>query len=266
MQVITMASAKGGVGKTTVTQGLARAMAIQTGRMVLAIDLDPQNALALHFGVGPQELRGLSRLSLAGQDWRSGCIEGSSGVYVLPFGVLTPKDGVALEAQIAADPQWLSGHLQALLLPTDALVLLDTPSGSSVYGRQALMAAQWTVVVTSVDIAAYATLPLMQRWIHSYCTPRSDFMGMLHVHNQVDSACQLSQDIGLVLRTFTGAMFAGLIHIDTAFAEALASGTSVLDRSPHSQASHDLTLCASSIVGHLQVAPPTPGAKHVRPA
>ena len=50
MKILTIASAKGGVGKTTVTENLAMALARQTGRTVLAVDLDPQNALALHLG------------------------------------------------------------------------------------------------------------------------------------------------------------------------------------------------------------------------
>ena len=247
MTVIAIASAKGGVGKTTVTEGLALALARQTKRMVLVVDLDPQNALALHLGQGPQEQRGLSRASLAGQNWRSVCFEGPSGVYVLPFGVVSEDERIAFEAQIAAHPQWLSEHLLALQLPPDALVLLDTPPGPSAYGRQALTAAQWVVVVTLADAASYATLPLMQRLIHSYCTPRPDFQGALHVLNQVDSARQLSQDILQVLRASAGSMFAGLIHADAAVSEALASGVSVLDRSPHSQASYDFGVCARNL-------------------
>ena len=45
-QVIGIASGKGGVGKTTTSVNLAVALARQTGRTVLAVDLDPQNALA----------------------------------------------------------------------------------------------------------------------------------------------------------------------------------------------------------------------------
>ncbi|MGZ7236532.1 ParA family protein, partial [Streptococcus pyogenes] len=42
---IAVVSAKGGVGKTTVTANLATALALQGAAPVAAFDLDPQNAL-----------------------------------------------------------------------------------------------------------------------------------------------------------------------------------------------------------------------------
>src|SRR5687767_847157 len=53
--VIAVASQKGGVGKTTCTLNLAAALA-ETGRRVLAIDLDPQANLTLGLGVDPADL------------------------------------------------------------------------------------------------------------------------------------------------------------------------------------------------------------------
>ncbi|WP_313079056.1 cellulose biosynthesis protein BcsQ [Pulveribacter sp.] len=255
MKILTIASAKGGVGKTTVTENLAVALARKTGRTVLAVDLDPQNALALHLGLGPQELRGLSRASLAGQDWRGACFEREPGVYVLPFGALTEHDLAALEAQIAARPRWLIEHLEALQLPDNALVLLDTPPGPSMYGRQALSIAHWVLVVMLADAASYATLPLMQRLVQTHCAPRADFADTLYLLNQVNSARQLSQDILRVLRDAVGPRFAGAIHADEGVPEALAMGLSVLDHAPHSQASHDILACAAALAARMGALP-----------
>ena len=49
MFVIAVVSAKGGVGKTTISANLAAAIAL-TGRPVLVVDLDPQNAMQWHLG------------------------------------------------------------------------------------------------------------------------------------------------------------------------------------------------------------------------
>lgn len=252
MKILTIASAKGGVGKTTVTENLAVALARQTGRTVLAVDLDPQNALSLHLGLGLQEMQGLSRASLSGDDWRSVCFERRPGLYVLPFGMVNERDRVALEAQMGSQPDWLLQHLQALQLPDDALVLLDTPPGPSVYGRQALSAAQWVMVVMLADAASYATLPLMQRLVQTYCTPRADFAETLYLLNQVDSARQLSLDILRVLRASVGTGFAGAIHADELVPEALALGTNVLEHGPQSQASHDFMACAAFVAERLR--------------
>lgn len=255
MKILTIASAKGGVGKTTVTESLAVALARQTGRTVLAVDLDPQNALALHLGLDPHELRGLSRASLAGTHWRDVCFERQPGLYVLPFGVVTEQDRTQLEARIAAQPGWLAGHLASLELPDDALVLLDTPPGPTAYGQQALAVAHWVVVVMLADAGSYATLPLMQRLVQTYCAPRADFVEALYLLNQVNSARPLSRDILQVLRDTVGPSFLGVIHSDEAVAEALALGTSVLDHGPQSLARHDILKCATALAARVQAVP-----------
>lgn len=247
MKVIAVASAKGGVGKTTATESLATALSRQTGRMVLAVDLDPQNALALHMGLDPYEMRGMSRATLAGGHWRDVCFECQPGLYVLPFGVVDEEDRTRLEAGIAARPDWLAAHLQTLELPDDALVLLDTPPGPTLYGQQALSVAQWVVVVMLADAGSYATLPMMERLVQTYCSPRPDFVETLYLLNQVNSARQLSQDILRVLKETTGERFLGVIHNDEAVAEALALGVSVLDHAPHSLAHRDILDCVASL-------------------
>ncbi|MGD9774583.1 cellulose biosynthesis protein BcsQ [Diaphorobacter sp.] len=254
MNILAIASAKGGVGKTTVTENLAVALARRTGRTVLAIDLDPQNALALHMGLGPHELRGLSRATLAGQDWRDVCFERQPGLYLLPYGVITEEDRATLEAHISARPNWLREQLQTLHLPEDALVLLDTPPGPSLYGRQALGVTQWVMVVLLADAASYATLPLMQRLVQTHCAPRTDFIDAFYLLSQLNSGRQLSQDILRVLREGVGQHFAGVIHADEAVPEALALGVSVLDHSAQSQASHDFMACADFLTARMQAA------------
>lgn len=251
MNVISVVSSKGGVGKTTVTANLATAIARQ-GRTVLVLDLDPQNALGLHFGVAPNEMRGVSRATLAQQSCKSVVFESRGGVYVLPYGIVNEEDRSRFEHYLEAHPHWLGGLLQELSLPGDALVLVDTPPGPSVYMKQALRAAHLALVVALADAASYAALPMMQRLVQTYCVGQPHFLDCLYVVNQTDSARQLSKDVTQIMRSSFGERLIGAIHLDQSVGEALANDLSVLDYESNSQAANDFRACAEKIVQRLQ--------------
>ncbi|MES2927241.1 MAG: cellulose biosynthesis protein BcsQ [Pseudomonadota bacterium] len=253
MKVIAIVSAKGGVGKTTLTANLATALQREGVATLLVVDMDPQNALGLHFGADPRSLAGVSRASLAGEDWGSVCVQSPSGVHVLPYGVVNESDRVAFERHLDAHPNWLVQQLQGLELPEDAVVLVDTPPGPSVYMQQALSAAQVVVVVSLPDAASYAALALMQRLVHTYCTPRPDFSETLYVLNQVDGARQLSKDITRVMQDNLGERLVGVVHEDQAVREALAYDQSVLEYDPQGQAADDLRKCARVLAQRLRL-------------
>ena len=251
MKVVAIVSAKGGVGKTTLTANLATALSRSIAAPVLAVDLDPQNALGLHLGMSPHELRGLSRSTLANQPLALACLPCTPTLHVLPYGALDEADRVTLEAAMDQDPHWLARHLASLDLPPDAVVFLDTPPGPSVYLRQALCTADVVVVVVLSDAASYATLPLMQRLVDTYYQPQGDLTDAFYVLNQLHSGKVLSKDIANVMRENLGNRLLGAIH-DEAVCEALACDTNTLDYAPYSQAAADFMECAEKIKDILQ--------------
>jgi len=250
VKVLAIASAKGGVGKTTVTANLATALS-HAGQPVLVADLDPQNALRLHFGLEPGVIDGMSRATLAGASWRASCERSERGVAVMPYGVLNEDDRALFENHLAAHPGWLGEHLGNLGMVRHAIVLIDTPPGPSVYLRQALAAADMALLVTLPDAASYATLPMMENLVDSYTEGRHDYQGHLHLINQADTTRQLSADVAQVMRQQFGPNFVGAVHRDQAVAEALAYDQSVFDYAQDSQAAADLMDIAKTVLARL---------------
>jgi cellulose biosynthesis protein BcsQ len=137
---------KGGVGKTTVTLGLASAAAA-SNRRVLVVDLDPQGASSWVLGLDPAELelsvadvlhsRGGRAASTAEQAIQRSAW--SELVDVLP-------SGHGLQEHESGDAQRL---LQALtgLEPDYEAILIDCPPSLGNLTRSALTAARHAVVV-----------------------------------------------------------------------------------------------------------------------
>jgi len=251
MKVVSVVSAKGGVGKTTLAANLAAVLAA-AGRRVVAVDLDPQNALRLHFGVALESADGLSRATLANMAWQSAMVVGADDVMVLPFGVLTAEEQQFFESHLDENPLWFANGLAALRLDADDIVMVDTPPGSSVYPRAALSAANFAVNVVLADAASYAAIPQMQRIVDTCAAPRPEFLGEGYVINQVDQSRQLNKDVLRVLRDMLGDhMFPGVIHTDEGVSEALACNTTVVHYDPLCQASTDMRACAAWLLAAL---------------
>ena len=66
-QVVVLVSVNGGVGRSTLATALGSGLQ-RLGRSVTVLELDPQNALHLHFGL-PHHSPGIGRASLCNQAW-----------------------------------------------------------------------------------------------------------------------------------------------------------------------------------------------------
>ncbi|MBB1600213.1 cellulose biosynthesis protein BcsQ [Variovorax sp. UMC13] len=249
MQVVSVIAAKGGVGKTTVTANLCIALATG-GRPVLAVDLDPQNALRFHLAADPGagDTAGLVDAERGVCGWAQAMQRGHQGVVLLPFGEVDDEAQVALEGRLAAQPHWLADTLAAFRLPADAIVVLDTPPGPSVYLQQALRVSQLNVVTLLPDAGSFATLPIVERMVDKYCRPRADFIASTYVINQADASRRLSRDVLQTLRDELGPRLLGVVQQDQAVSEALASATTVRHYAPYSQAVDDFAHCTAQLL------------------
>ncbi|RYF63620.1 MAG: cellulose synthase operon protein YhjQ [Comamonadaceae bacterium] len=254
MQLLPVISAKGGVGKTTVAANLCTSLA-ERGQRVLAIDLDPQNALRFHLALDPMAVdTGLASVLRRQRGWREAMVPGRHGVVLLPFGNMEDAQLVALEQHLAAHTGWLGEVLAGFALPEDTLVVVDTPPGPSVYLQQVLRHSRLNIVTMLADAASVAAAPLLEHRIDQYSRPRADFAGNAYVLNQADPGKRLNHDVLAMLRTRLQAELLGTVHLDAAVSEALASALPVRQYAPLSQAAQDFADCTARLQQRLAAA------------
>jgi cellulose synthase operon protein YhjQ len=252
MSVIGVVSMKGGVGKTSITANLASALATKLGRgRVSVVDLDPQNALHLHLGVDSSQRGGVCEQSLRGGDWREVAFSSEFNVVCMPYGTPSEFDRKAFEALLAETPDWVGTHIEQTGLGNDAVVLIDTPPGASVYLKQVFACADVILVVVLADAGSYATIPAMEVWLDDMLALYPHLRN-IYVLNQVDRSEPLNRDVADKLHRDLGSRMAPVgIHSDEAVSEALAFLKPVLAYDPHGQASHDHARLATWLIDTL---------------
>jgi cellulose synthase operon protein YhjQ len=256
MPLLLVASPKGGVGKTTISAGLADAFA-RTGRRVIALDLDPQNALRLHFGVPVQDHAGFLTALPRGQDWRAFLRPTESGVLLLPHGGSDLRGALELQAEIARSPEILAGPVRLMLGEPDTIVLADPPPGASPVLAALSPLASLLLVVLLPDSASTALLPDIDqgRFLGRGTLAALGAPPLRFVLNQVDHHSPLSRRTAEAVARHLGPRLLGAIARDDAVAEALAWQRPLLRHAPGSAAARDLTDLAAAVLPLLATAP-----------
>lgn len=141
--VITVASSKGGVGKTTIATHLAVGLALR-GHRTLLIDLDPTaSATAVLVGQQPAGSAGAAEALLGDGPPRVLEVPGRAGLAVLPATRRLDEADTALAAQVGAD------HAVMRLLERARgldYVAIDTPPALGRRTLAALVAADGVIV------------------------------------------------------------------------------------------------------------------------
>ncbi|MCF5722479.1 cellulose biosynthesis protein BcsQ [Pseudomonas syringae] len=239
--VMAVVSANGGVGRSTLVAALSSGLQ-RLGESIVALDLDPQNALRQHFGLD-HELPGIGRSSLINVKWETLLQAGFAGCQVMPFGDIDTQQQENLQRWMAREPNWLAQQLSVLGLSERYTVIIDTPAGNNVYLHQALNLADHILVVVQPDAACLGTLDQMDALLAPYLkrerSPRCHF-----VINQLDEHSAFKLDMVDAFKQRLNETLLEVVHRDPSIGEALAFGTDPLDNVARSTASDDINeLC-----------------------
>jgi cellulose synthase operon protein YhjQ len=232
MPSVAIVSPCGGIGRSTLAASLAT-LTTRSGAWSLAVECDPQNLLALHFGAAQAPAEGLASRAARGQVWNTAALAASDGTLVLPFGALEPQAVVDWERRLVAEPDWLAARLHTLARPADGWTFLDTPRWPAILARQAVHAADIVLLVLRADGASAALLEPTLSLLED--------LPLLAVINAYEPSRNLQADVLAALQARLGARLAPHpVHRDEAIPEAFARRMSPEDHCAHAQVVHDL--------------------------
>ncbi len=161
--IIAVANQKGGVGKTTSTSNLARAL-IELKQRVLVIDCDPQSSLSIITGLDPQALK---RLEGQGKTLYYGLVKDTPLVDLIVAGepALIPASIRLANAETEmSSPFGVASILKEKLAPirdSFDIILIDCPPTLSFLTVNALTAADGVVVPCKTDYLSIMGIPLL---------------------------------------------------------------------------------------------------------
>jgi cellulose synthase operon protein YhjQ len=253
MPLIAFVSPKGGVGKTTLAANTAHEFA-RRGHRVVALDLDPQNALGMHFGADPYERAGFITALKTAPDprraWQSTLQRSPSGIALLPHGHATFAQSFAISSDLAETPGLLLEPLRDILQDPEIVMIVDTPPGPGVAASILTSLIDFMVVVLLADAASIVQLPKIDshglyRTVSG--TPFSaDRIGF--VVNQIDMRSRLSRAAADAAERHLAGRLLGRVYRDEHVPEALARQTSVMAYAPGSKAAQDMDAITDKIV------------------
>ncbi|MFQ5815336.1 MAG: cell division ATPase MinD [Candidatus Hydrothermarchaeaceae archaeon] len=231
---ITVASGKGGVGKTAIAANLGIALA-QLGRDVIILDADIEMAnLELHLGL--EGMKETLHSVLAGEaDVKSSIYEGPEGVKVIP-------GGISLDGLREVDPDKLEDVLNTLIESTDIL-LIDAPAGLGKSVVTALAAAQQVMLVVVPEVSSMSDAlktKIVAKKLGSH------ILGAVINRAGYDVRTDLtSQEVEAILEV----KILGTIPEDVEMRRATTFGQPLIIRSPNSPAAIAIMRLAAELIG-----------------
>jgi cellulose synthase operon protein YhjQ len=254
MALICFASPKGGVGKTTLAANVADGIS-RAGQKVIALDLDPQNSLRLHFGVALGDRTGFTHRLLQKSDWHEALRPTASGVALLAYGPTDMPSAMTLAATVTQSPALLNGPVRDMLANPHVCLVVDTPPGPSPLLAALLPMTDLLLTVLQVDATSVSLIPALESGViygaagtngQSAQTADQGF-----ILNQFDPRTRLGGAIVDAATRHLGARLLGIVYRDEHVAEAVAAQKVLADYAPAAKATHDIGKITRAILAQL---------------
>jgi cellulose synthase operon protein YhjQ len=258
MPLILFTSPKGGVGKTTLSAHAA-AILVKRGHRVLAIDLDPQNALRLHLGLSIRDDQGYAHRLDQPQSWQQAAVDTPSGVRLLAYGSSEPRRVLEMSMALMDRPEILTNPVREMLAADPALiVIVDTQPGPSAALSALSALADLVVMVLLADAGSASLIPqILSGQVYGRGTMATRMAERTAVlMNQVELDSPLSAAVLNSAVNAFGPRLLGAVCRDDALAEALADRR--LLTSGTDGAAEDLTLLVDLLTARIRPQRATP--------
>jgi chromosome partitioning protein len=248
--IISIASQKGGVAKTTTAISLGAALA-RNGSNVLLVDTDAQANLTMHLGIDPSSVRHSISNALLTQNPIIHVIRSTS----VPRLDLVPSNA---EMELAERFLPIRKHYQTILksalkdLPKYDYLIIDCPPSLGAVTANALQASNMLIIPSQAEYFSIHALRSMLGFVKSirkqgnpdliYRILLTMYDGRNRIHRELRNQLQI---------TFYEGLFQNMIGIDTKLRESSVIGLPITEYRPRSRSSLQYQALALELVQHV---------------
>ncbi len=257
-KVISVASLKGGVGKTTTSVNLAAALARFHQQRVLLVDLDPQG----HVGtsIRSQVLQGGGKLSTLLTAEEPGQVMDVATDTSVPFLRITPSDPALNEAE-----NLLSAKIGKEMILRDALevtrtyydvIVIDCPPNLGNLTLNALVASDYLLVpcdLSPLALRGVESLLRQSQQVGARLNPQLDLLGVVITRYDTRTPSMNETVLSSLEQNYGDALVPVRIGVSTSLSRAQHEGTEIFEHDEKSRGALHYRELAAEIARRLSV-------------